>query len=670
MVNLKPNEEFARVFQLDIPHFADGKIPETLPLSFSSEKEVDRGEYIEVLLHNDENVDLEYLRKAGKFLNEHDEYDVLGRMENVYLKNKRGYGDVRFSKRSHVQEIIPDIIDKIRDTVSCRYQILDYKIQNKDGKNYLYATRWRPIEVTLASIPADDTVGFFRSKVAKVDGKFNKINFNIGEKKKMDEKRNIDIQLEAHRKAEEAKIQAELQKKQAEFEAKLENERKLRTEADAKRVTDIRQASKNYKNFKLKNNEIVEDVASHFIAENKSVEDFYRYISENMLPGVHIEQKSDLGMDTKDINKFSYFKFARALAFSDWREAGFEKEVIDNTRKVQNKTYDVYPLPSEMFQKRFLGSAAPTSSSSSAGYITEASGSHLINTEKLFGNFIEYVYDELVLTELGANMMTGLVGNIEIPKQKAEGDYTWGHQSNNAKSETHYQNVISSLPQFETISMTPHMLISNYQMSKSQLLQSAISMEEFTKRGMARNHSLAGQKAVIYGGTAKGDTGSPYGIPYRLIQASRNAIVPVNTHPSNDCALTWLDIVKLQTSVKRRGKQAYLTSTNGECLLKTTAKVANQDVFLMNENYIVNGRKCAITDTIDDTWTANSKSNNTLLIFGNWDSLMIGFWGGIDFLVDPYTYSKLGGYNFVMTQYMDNNIAREEDFGYIEEWSA
>ncbi|MBT8496132.1 MAG: phage major capsid protein, partial [Deltaproteobacteria bacterium] len=50
--------------------------------------------------------------------------------------------------------------------------------------------------------------------------------------------------------------------------------------------------------------------------------------------------------------------------------------------------------------------------------------------------------------------------------------------------------------------------------------------------------------------------------------------------------------------------------------------------------------------------------------FGNWRDLLIGMWGGLDLLVDPYTASNTGTVRIVGLQSMDIAVRHGQSFAF------
>jgi HK97 family phage major capsid protein/HK97 family phage prohead protease len=128
----------------------------TIEASLSSEHPVRRFDGEEVLLHTPEAIDLS--RAPLPLLRGHDSSGLpIGLVENLRIEDSKLRGTIRLS--SNQDEIWKDITDGILRNLSIGYQILE-KERTKTG---FKAKRWMPYEVSLVSVPADNTVGINRN---------------------------------------------------------------------------------------------------------------------------------------------------------------------------------------------------------------------------------------------------------------------------------------------------------------------------------------------------------------------------------------------------------------------------------------------------------------------------------------------------------------------------
>lgn len=147
----------------------------TLSFSFSSESPVERYDFwtderwIEVLGHGDAEVDLSRLNSGAPVLLNHSidasRINSVGVTTGARIENGRGIVDVKMSRRADVSGILTDIKDGILPNVSVGYRILERTLvkESPGGPPTYRVTKWEPLEVTLADVPADATVGIGRN---------------------------------------------------------------------------------------------------------------------------------------------------------------------------------------------------------------------------------------------------------------------------------------------------------------------------------------------------------------------------------------------------------------------------------------------------------------------------------------------------------------------------
>ena len=55
------------------------------------------------------------------------------------------------------------------------------------------------------------------------------------------------------------------------------------------------------------------------------------------------------------------------------------------------------------------------------------------------------------------------------------------------------------------------------------------------------------------------------------------------------------------------------------------------------------------------------------MIFGNWEDLLIGQWGGLDLVVDPYTKAKNAQIELVVNSWWDIAVRHPESFAAMQD---
>ena len=155
-------------------------------VSFSSEQAVDRWYGLEILQHDEGNVNLERLQNIGVALFNHDRSYVIGKIENSRLApdEKRTYADIVFDSDPDADVIFQKVQNGTLKGVSVGYavDVWEEVTAGKTSSNGRFtgpayvATKWTPYEISIVSVPADDSVGVGRE--LEVD-KFTKVHRNI-----------------------------------------------------------------------------------------------------------------------------------------------------------------------------------------------------------------------------------------------------------------------------------------------------------------------------------------------------------------------------------------------------------------------------------------------------------------------------------------------------------
>lgn len=139
-------------------------------LSFSSEEPYERWWGTEILDHSDGAVDLTRLSEIGCLLFNHNRDAVIGKVNKVWLEDRRGKSEVEFDTDEESEKIYQKVKSGTLKGVSVGYCIDSWEevSANKssaDGKFIgpcSVARKWTPFEISIVSVPADPTVGVGR----------------------------------------------------------------------------------------------------------------------------------------------------------------------------------------------------------------------------------------------------------------------------------------------------------------------------------------------------------------------------------------------------------------------------------------------------------------------------------------------------------------------------
>lgn len=141
-------------------------------VSFSSEQPVSRWFGQEILSHDEGCIDLTRLNSIGVALWNHNRDKVIGRIENAVCngQEKRTYADIIFDTDDESEKIYQKVRSGTLKGVSVGYAVDNWEEVGvgKMSSNGRFmgpcdvAIRWYPYEISIVSVPADDSVGVGR----------------------------------------------------------------------------------------------------------------------------------------------------------------------------------------------------------------------------------------------------------------------------------------------------------------------------------------------------------------------------------------------------------------------------------------------------------------------------------------------------------------------------
>lgn len=583
----------------------------TVNLSFSSDMPVERWFGMEVLDHSPKSVNLERLNGGGApLLMDHDTSDQIGRVESASVDGKRGTAVVRFSKSERAQEIFTDVMDGIRQNISIGYRINEMELDESRSEGDLdtfVATSWQPYEVSVVSVPADNSIGIARS----ADGENLTTITNLKTKNK------------------EVKMTTE----------NITNIDAVQVGRDA--VAADRQRSAEIDAIVSKHPELKE-IGDQFKRNDRSMDEFrgvaLESINKNQPAQAAIED-TKIGMNDAEIGDFSIVRAVNALVTGNWHEAGFEREMSDSMASKLGKRAQGFYIPTDVLMRDL-------------NVTTSTAGGHTVATDLLSGSFIDMLRNKMSVVGLGATMMSDLVGNIAIPRQTGGASSYWVAESG---------AVTESQAAFDQVTMSGKTVGSMSDISRKMLLQSSLDVEAFVRNDLATSLALAIDQAAING---TGSANQPTGI---LNTAGIGSVVG----GTNGAAPDWADIVDLESAVSADnadlGSLGYLTNAKVRGKLLQTEKASGTAQYVWSDNNTLRGYNAAVSNQVPSNLTKGSTSTCSAIVYGNWSDLIIGTWGGIDINVDTSTGSSSGTVRVVALQDVDVAVRHAESFAAMKD---
>ncbi len=140
-------------------------------ISFSSEEPYSRWFGAEILDHSEGCVDLKRINDIGVLLFNHKRDSVIGKITRAWIEDNRGQAEVEFDTDDEAEKIYQKVKSGTLKGVSVGYVVDSWEevMPNKTSADGRFtgpcsiARKWAPYEISIASVPADPTVGVGRS---------------------------------------------------------------------------------------------------------------------------------------------------------------------------------------------------------------------------------------------------------------------------------------------------------------------------------------------------------------------------------------------------------------------------------------------------------------------------------------------------------------------------
>jgi len=301
--------------------------------------------------------------------------------------------------------------------------------------------------------------------------------------------------------------------------------------------------------------------------------------------------------------QFSFMRAINAIVTGDWQNAGFEKEVFENTRK---------------------RTAMSAGSDTAGGYIVPS---------EYVAEIIELLRAESIVMALGATSLTGLVGvPVELPKQTGGATAYWVGENS---------AITESALTVGQITLTPKAVAALVKLSNRLLRLSNPSIETMIRNDIGTVLALEIDRASLRGSGANTE---PIGIAnttgINTVTIGTNGGAPTFDYLSNMQYELQLDNAfrgklgyafhpatrkkLLQTKIAQ-----YSGDTGGEYIIQPMVSDAQLQSWM--------GFPYKMTTQIPITLTKGTATDCTEIYFGNWAELIVGSWGGLEIMASKET---------------------------------
>jgi len=583
----------------------------------------------EVLLHGQDNVDMSFIGSGrAPFLRDHNWSRQVGVIEGVTLDEDRRVlkvNGLKFSRSQEGQDLKADIDDGIRKNVSVGYvieEVVEAEAPKRDTPGVYHVTKWKPYEVSSVSIPADEGVGFRQ----RSDGPtFETVVYRS---KSVNQTKEKGI------------MPPKEQNQEGGGQAPAERETVVIKENDVERIQAVVTMNRDIFPGGV-------EIATEALSEGLSFEQF----REKYMPGLQDAQNAaeqtaneqtldtSIGMSAREVGKYRFMNLVNALANPNSREAQerakYELEVSEAAAKRMGKSPKGIAVPVDILRGAF-------SPYQKRELTASGDGQYFTQTNVLGGSFIDYLDSRTRVIQAGATVLRDLNGSVSIPRRDAEMVGGWVGESDDTPEKT---------PSYDAVTLSDKTYGMHVKISRQMRLQSSMDVEMLVRRDMATGMALGIDRGALSG---SGASDEPTGV---INQTGVNTVTLGGAH-----APTYGNVIDMETSITEDnalvdgGSLAWILHPTLVGVCKKTPIESGDATRIIgkDESGLIGYARYPSTNAIAESVKR--------MILGNWGDLLIGMWGGLDVIIDPYSSAADGTLRLVIFQDCDVALRHPESF--------
>jgi HK97 family phage major capsid protein len=314
------------------------------------------------------------------------------------------------------------------------------------------------------------------------------------------------------------------------------------------------------------------------------------------------------------------FSITKAIgaALGEDIDASFEREIsAEVKRRSGGRKFQGIAVPDQAFIERrerraFGDDVMLIGEGTGAGAASE-----LYRVQHRPDLFIDRLRAALIVGQLGATVLDGLIGEQQIPRQTGSATTQWLAED---------ATIDDSALSFDDVTLSPKTVAAITSYSRKTLINATPSIEQIVRNDLAAEIADAIDKAALIG---LGTGNQPRGVAHTSGVHSLSLGTP-----------TWSQVLAIPAAIQSDnadvGSLAWALAPDAVAKLRSTVKFATTDsVTLMESVNTLAGYPVAVSTSL----TSEDTSTATTVLFGAWSQLLVGYWSGIDILVNPYADS-------------------------------
>ncbi len=243
---------------------------------------------------------------------------------------------------------------------------------------------------------------------------------------------------------------------------------------------------------------------------------------------------------------------------------------------------------------------------------TTTSAPELVPTTHRADLYIQPFRNRLLARRLGVRVLSGLQGNLVIPKHGTGLSVGWVAEN---------QAVPESDMAPDSVSLSPKHAGGVTELSRQLIMQGSPDVEQLVRDEFAYILAQAIDSALIKGGGAN----EPDGV-----------LSTVGIQTANLATLNWANVLAMKLKAEQVNADAvnWVMSPEAGAKFAGTEKSTGTGIYLMGDDNKIGGIPAYVTNQVPDNITPNPDTG--IAILGDWSQVMLGIWSEIDILVNPY----------------------------------
>ena len=264
-------------------------------------------------------------------------------------------------------------------------------------------------------------------------------------------------------------------------------------------------------------------------------------------------------------------------------------------------------------------------------------------------SLIDVLRPKLLTQKLGVTIMGDLHGKIAVPLKTAAGSYYWVGDGGAATG---------SNPTIGQVVFQPKTIGGYTDITRQFAEQTSLDAESLVVDDLTKDLGV-GIDTAFFQGT--GSSNQPTGI----INASGVTTVSNGTNGgAPDYALINSLVTQVENANANIDEAKFAMTPNAKGYMKTLPRSTSAVAagFVWDDDNEVANYPAFASNVLPNNLTKGSGSSLSAVIFGNFSDAVIGMWGALDILVDPYTGSNAGTIRVVALQDLDIEFRHTASF--------